>query len=70
MAEVQIAVAHAVSPLTIGEDRVMVRCNYGKDVYKHIHTDRARREETECNRLKGVSPSSCSSQQQQHFHQL
>lgn len=31
--------AHAVSPLTIGEDRVMVKCNYGKDVYKHIHTD-------------------------------
>jgi hypothetical protein len=39
MAEVQITVAHVVTPLTIGEDSVMVKCNYGKDVYKHIRTN-------------------------------
>ena len=38
MAEVQIATAYAVTPLSVGEGRVMVRCNYGKDVYKHIQT--------------------------------
>jgi hypothetical protein len=38
MSEVQIATAHMVAPLNIHEDSVMVRCNYGKDVYKHIQT--------------------------------
>jgi hypothetical protein len=38
MSEVQIATAHMVAPLNIDEDSVMVRCNYGKDVYKHIQT--------------------------------
>jgi len=33
-----MATAYIVTPLMAGEDSVMVRCNYGKDVYKHIQT--------------------------------
>jgi hypothetical protein len=30
--------AHAVGPIVIDEHSVMTRCNYGRDVYNHIHT--------------------------------
>jgi len=33
-----VVTAHAVAPITIGENSVMVKCNYGSDVYKHIET--------------------------------
>lgn len=40
LTQVQIAVvtAHAVAPIAIGENSVMVKCNYGPNVYKHIET--------------------------------
>lgn len=33
-----IVTAHAVAPIAIGENSVMVKCNYGPNVYKHIET--------------------------------
>jgi len=38
MTEVQIATAYIVTPLNIDDNSVMVKCNYGKDVYKHMCT--------------------------------
>lgn len=40
LTQVQTAVvtAHAVAPIAIGENSVMVKCNYGPNVYKHIET--------------------------------
>ena len=36
--QTQVVTAHAVAPITIGENSVMVKCNYGPDVYRHIET--------------------------------
>ena len=33
-----VVTAHLVEPINIGENSVMVKCNYGRDVYKHIET--------------------------------
>ena len=33
-----VVTAHVVEPINIGENSVMVKCNYGRDVYKHIET--------------------------------
>ena len=33
-----VVTAHAVAPIAIGENSVMVKCNYGPNVYKHIET--------------------------------